>query len=110
HAKTRSGTGLMERLESLKLYTTAILNVMHSFRVKQMNEEQSMESALTWICENLAERQVILDNDSLLQRLLEREKAGGLGIPSTSITLFHTRSRLVAHPNLTVHSLHSPIT
>src|SRR5699024_7846315 len=107
--RMHSDTDFMARMESMKLYTTMIVNVMHAFQVTQMDEEHSMESALSRICEAFAMQNIVQDKDRLRHRLLEREKAGGLGVPSTSIILFHTRSRAITHPNLTIYSLRYPI-
>ncbi|MEW9674796.1 PRD domain-containing protein [Lentibacillus sp. L22] len=102
-------TDFLLRLESMKLYASAILELLASFYVKQMTEKQSMNAVLEWICTNLATKQLIHDKDTLISTLLEREKKGGLGIPSTSMVLLHTRSNQVLRPSFTIHSLDQPI-
>lgn len=46
---------------------------------------------------------------AVVNALLKREQIGGLGIPGTSLALFHTRSAFVPSPAFTIYTLGQPI-
>ncbi|MGY0691415.1 BglG family transcription antiterminator [Virgibacillus sp. FSP13] len=106
----RKTLDFIPQLEAMQQYTKTILDLLHAFHVKQITEKRSMESILHLICRELAEKGKITDEESVVKKLLEREKVSGLGIPTTSLALYHTRSPEVERPSFTVYSLTHPVT
>lgn len=105
----REDTGFIPQLEAMQNYSKVILELLASFHVKQITEKRSMEAILHLIGNELAGNQIIQDKENVIKKLLEREKVGGLGIPTTSLALFHTRSKDVIRLSFTIYSLSHPI-
>ncbi|MCF3944503.1 BglG family transcription antiterminator [Oceanobacillus alkalisoli] len=100
--KQKSNANSLLQLESIKLYTDTILDLLHSFYIDERNHE---ESTLRAICIDLEKRKIIKNSETVFTKLLEREQAGGLGIPDTSLALFHTRSRDVPSIHFSIYVL-----
>src|SRR5690606_9177443 len=103
--KKSSDDGLME-LETLKFYTDAILNLLHSFNVEEIRET---DSVLLAICRDVEKRRRIKNMENLFRQLREREKKGGLGVPGTKLVLYHTRSEDVFSIHFSIYSLKHPL-
>lgn len=108
--ETKSGTDYIPRLEAMQNYTKAMLDLLTAFHVKKINEKSSVESILRLACNELEGNQLIKDKENVLDKLLKRELLSGLGIPNTSLALFHARSTDVIRPSFSIHSLDHPIT
>jgi mannitol operon transcriptional antiterminator len=52
---------------------------------------------------------VIRRVDGVIEDLLRREEIGGLGIPGTSLALYHTRSDDIQEPSFTISRLTHPL-
>src|SRR5699024_6863717 len=46
---------------------------------------------------------------TIVQKLTSREQMGGMGMPGTTLALYHTRSSTVLQPVFTVYRLKSPL-
>lgn len=103
--KKSSNDALME-LETLKFYTDAILNLLHSFYVEEIRET---DSVLLAICRDVEKRRRIKNMENLFRQLREREKKGGLGVPGTKLVLYHTRSEDVFSIHFSIYSLKHPL-
>lgn len=108
--KSKPNDDFIRQLEMTQNYMKAMADVLKSFFVREVNEKQSMESILQSVCSDLANIQVVRNQESVFQKLLKRGQASGLGIPNTSLALYHTRSNDVVRPSFTVYSLHHPLT
>ncbi|WP_156855261.1 BglG family transcription antiterminator [Oceanobacillus sp. AG] len=103
--KQKSNPNSVLQLEAIKLYTETILDLLHSFYVDERNHS---ESTLRAICIDLEKRKRIKNSETILTKLMEREQVGGLGIPDTSLALFHTRSRDVPSIHFSIYVLENP--
>jgi len=90
-------------------YAEAILSILDHFSVYDLGSSASVEEALRTFCANLEKRMLISDARAVTERLLEREKFGGLGIPNTRLALYHTRNREVYQPSFTIGILRHPL-
>ncbi|MEC5423425.1 PRD domain-containing protein [Virgibacillus sp. C22-A2] len=97
-------------LEAMQNYSNTILNLLHAFKVKPITKKQSIESILRSACDELETSQIIVNKEDIFKKLLKREKISGLGIPNTSLALYHTRSPNVNRPSFTIYSLSHPVT
>lgn len=100
---------ITERIRTVNGYSQAILNVMDGFHVQQLGKGKNVKSILREACKSLEEKQILQAPDAILNKLLEREKIGGMGIPGTSLALFHTRNKQVKQINFSIYTLPSPI-
>lgn len=103
--KQKSNPNSLLQLEAIKLYTETILDLLHSFYVDERNHS---ESTLRAICIDLEKRKRIKNSETVFTKLMEREQVGGLGIPDTSLALFHTRSRDVPSIHFSIYVLENP--
>ncbi|MBD8070812.1 BglG family transcription antiterminator [Bacillus sp. PS06] len=110
-AKLPGKTGdFLQHIRKMKNVSTAIYQILNGFSFTRIEESQSVESILTSSCEELLANGIISgDAREVLSDLLQREEIGGLGIPGTSLALYHTKSRKVLEPSFTITRLKNPI-
>ncbi|TGB03950.1 BglG family transcription antiterminator [Halobacillus salinus] len=82
-----------------------LLNGLHVFQAKADSKSDIIQET----CEYLAKRHALEHPESVGQALLEREAAGGLGVPQTGIALFHTRSEYTKKPSFSIVPLKEPL-
>ncbi|WP_231889840.1 BglG family transcription antiterminator [Oceanobacillus sp. Castelsardo] len=99
----------LNKLETIENYSRAIMSLLRHFSVQSIPENQSVETILKSICMELEECKIINNKESVLLKLLSREKLGGLGIPNTYLSLYHTRSVNVMIPSFSIYSLRNPL-
>lgn len=84
----------MERIQTMKVYSDTVYRLLQEIELLEV-EAKTINDALVNICESLHKKEVLSDIDEVVKALVKREKLGGLGIPNTSLALFHTRSHSV---------------
>ncbi|RCW76913.1 BglG family transcription antiterminator [Saliterribacillus persicus] len=99
----------IKKLINMKQYSTAILSIFDQFKVYPPQENIQLESALSHSCELLHQQELITDKQELVTQLIKRADIGGLGIPGTSLALFHTRSNQVKKAHFSIHPLKQAI-
>ncbi|WP_205137061.1 BglG family transcription antiterminator [Virgibacillus halotolerans] len=104
------GENFTTQLEAIQNYTEAILSILKAFRVTQLVEADGIEKMLSMICDQLEEEGWLTNNEIVLNQLLKRERISGLGIPGTSLALYHTRSDNIAKPHFSIYRLREPLT
>lgn len=97
------------KMEKMMLYSTSIFQLMNGFSVSQLTNTVTHEQALEIACEKLLTRDVIDNRDEVVRSLLEREEIGGLGVPDTSLALYHTKSDHIKFPSFTIFRFSHPI-
>lgn len=100
----------LKKLESIQNYSRTITDLLGHFSVRSVSKNGSVESILRSICMELEECKIIDNKEAILVKLLNREKLGGLGIPNTYLSLYHTRSEHVMIPNFSIYTLRDPLT
>lgn len=108
--KHEKGENFTRQLEIIQNYTNVMSDLLNAFSVTQMAAYDSMEDNLRCICNQLEKDQWILNKENVLNKLLEREKISGLGIPNTSLALYHTRSNDIDKPSFTINRINKPLT
>jgi len=93
------------QLEALQNYSQVILHVLQTFQVYHVRTAQTLESILRHACRMLEKAQIIRNPENVYTKLRNREQASGLGVPSTSFALYHTRSSDILKPSFTIHRL-----
>ncbi|MBP2076139.1 BglG family transcription antiterminator [Oceanobacillus polygoni] len=98
------------RMEALQNYSRTTLNLLDSFRVYDVTDNLTMDSVLRLACKTLAEKKIIRNEEIVFKKLQLREQISGLGIPATSIALYHTRSNAIHKPTFSIYKLTYPLT
>ncbi|ELK43529.1 transcriptional regulator [Brevibacillus agri BAB-2500] len=88
-------------------YANQILDGLWGQRVS--NSQHDMPALLRDICTELEKRETVLAAEAVVEQLIAREKLGGLGIPGTSMALFHGRNEAVQKASFTFHRLEQPV-
>jgi mannitol operon transcriptional antiterminator len=97
-------------IRSVRNCSSAIFDVLTGFTITENMEASSIEQVLTRVCKELEGKGTVRDAASVISRLLKREKTGGLGIPNTTMALYHTRSDDILAPSFTMVRLRECIT
>ncbi|WP_026907098.1 BglG family transcription antiterminator [Paucisalibacillus globulus] len=100
---------IITELEALNHYSQAILNLLRSLHVQEINDKRSLESILYEASMRLEMEKKISNKNNVVKKLLEREKLSGLGIPGTSAALYHARSIEINEPTLSIYKLVHPL-
>ncbi|SDN54345.1 mannitol operon transcriptional antiterminator [Fictibacillus solisalsi] len=101
---------VLAEMENIKHYTDAVTDVLRGFQLFRAVSGQALEGVLREACETLEAQEVLQDSDGVFDALIEREKLGGLGIPNTSLALYHARSPHIGKPSFTIYELESAVT
>ncbi|WP_289138073.1 BglG family transcription antiterminator [uncultured Brevibacillus sp.] len=105
-----SGKKSIEQLRAMQNYSRYASELVEGLRVRAWdNHGLDLRSLLQQISQELKESQTIKEAAPVMQQLLDREKLGGLGIPGTSMALFHGRNDNVIKVSFTIHRLQKPL-
>jgi mannitol operon transcriptional antiterminator len=107
--RQKSRDQFVEEMDMIKEYAHTIKSILEGFHIKEVNQMISKEEVLFQSCQELFEKQRISNIEEVVRALMEREKLGGIGIPNTSMALFHTRSKTVLEPSFTISVLQNPL-
>ena len=69
----------------------------------------SVREAVRLMCGSLSIRGLASDPVSLEESLISRMELGGIGIPDTTLALFHTRDAAVVRPAFSLHDFDEPL-
>lgn len=97
------------RIEQIHYYNSLILGIINRFKVEDWMETATAQTFLQVICSDLRKKQYVNDEDIIYQKLLTRENLGGMGIPDSTVALYHTRTDEVIDPVLLVYRLPNSI-
>lgn len=105
-----SGKKSIEQLRAMQNYSHYASEIVEGLRVREWdNHGLDLRSLLQEMSQELKESQTIKEAAPVMQQLLDREKLGGLGIPGTSMALFHGRNDNVIKVSFTIHRLQEPL-
>ncbi|MFP3388804.1 BglG family transcription antiterminator [Brevibacillus sp. SIMBA_040] len=105
-----SGKKSIEQLRAMQNYSRYASEIVEGLRVRVWdNHGLDLRSLLQEMSQELKESQTIKEAAPVMQQLLDREKLGGLGIPGTSMALFHGRNDNVIKVSFTIHRLQEPL-
>ncbi|MFC6604646.1 BglG family transcription antiterminator [Ectobacillus funiculus] len=99
---------IVEGMHSIREYIEIITTILDGFAVKEVRNSLLIDELLVEICTDLYKKDVITNVMAVVNALLKREQIGGLGIPGTSLALFHTRSAFVPSPAFAIYTLDQP--
>ncbi|CAM3303059.1 PRD domain-containing protein [Brevibacillus invocatus] len=100
----------LKRLRDTQRYTSYAVELVDGLQIRTWaNEGQNIEELMLQICTELRFSGIIQQEEAVVEKLLQREKLGGLGIPGTSMALFHGKYEEVNKTSFTIHLLREPI-
>lgn len=100
----------LKRLRTQAALMNEIVSLLDGFHLYTLdNASGELKATLDQALDIVSQRGAITDAEALSTRLIERERMGSQLIPDTSLALFHTRSRFVAWPSLTLFRLSNPV-
>jgi mannitol operon transcriptional antiterminator len=100
---------LVQELGIIKEYAQSIITILAGFKLKEVNGQGSKQEILHQTCQELYQKQRISSVEEVVHSLLERERLGGIGIPNTSMALFHARSIEVIEPSFIISVIQKPL-
>ena len=95
--------GGQEKLRQMAEATQLIAELVDDVSVERHEARGSIPEAVRLMCASLAARGLVSDPRSLQESLLARMELGGIGIPETTLALFHARDDTVARPAFSLH-------
>jgi mannitol operon transcriptional antiterminator len=102
--------GGQEKFHQMAEATQTIADLMDdAFLADDHQARGSVTGAVGLMCESLAHRGLVTDAKSLESALFDRMEVGGIGIPGTTLALFHARDRSVVRPNFSIHAFDEPL-
>ncbi len=102
-------TVTIKRLEDIQDETQMILELIKNYQVKPSNKGHIKE-ILQDVCSELESQSIIRDPLQVVTALMAREAVGGLGIPDSTLALFHTRHTSILKPVFLTLALSEPLT
>ncbi|MDN4593144.1 BglG family transcription antiterminator [Polycladomyces subterraneus] len=90
-------------------YSGIISIVLEGFRLTICEDPHHIGDVLRITCCELQRQGVIEDPEAVAEVLLERQRMRGLGIPGSSLALFHARSPYVRKPSFTIWGWKNPL-
>lgn len=104
------GRQSQERLKAMQLYATYANQILDGLWGQHIsNSQRDIPALLRDICTELEKKETVLGTEAVVEQLIAREKLGGLGIPGTSMALFHGRNEAVKKASFTFHRLEQPV-
>ncbi|MCR6104941.1 BglG family transcription antiterminator [Salipaludibacillus agaradhaerens] len=89
---------------------TCTVALLEHFRLIKSTKTGSLWPSLTETMETLKDKGLITHVEAVISKLKERAKMSGLGLPNTTMALYHARSEHVFQPFFLIHELAQPIT
>jgi mannitol operon transcriptional antiterminator len=92
-------------MKKISHYSSVISQVLGGFFIEEISEELTIKESLIQQCQRLEQDFMVRNAFDLVDELFAREEMGGLGIPETTMALYHTRSDQVLIPSFTIFRL-----
>jgi mannitol operon transcriptional antiterminator len=89
--------------------TQIIAELLEQVYVSYHEVRGSIPEAVRRMCATLAVLGVVAEAESLEDALLSRMERGGIGVPGTTLALFHARGDMVVRPSFSVHEFDEPL-
>ncbi|WP_174614820.1 BglG family transcription antiterminator [Virgibacillus ihumii] len=100
----------MQQLKRTQHYTKAVTELLDSVNVVNIPEKLPIALILQFIGNELETLGLIRNKELVFEKLQKREQKGGLGIPGTTLALYHARSSGLDNLSFTIYPLNHPVT
>jgi mannitol operon transcriptional antiterminator len=101
--------GGQTKFDQMAEATQVIAELLEDAFLARHGARGSVPEAVHLMCESLARRGLISEPERLEADLLSRMELGGIGIPGTTLALFHARGDTVVRPSFSVHGFDEPL-
>ena len=101
--------GGQEKFHQMAEVTQVIAELVDDAFLTRHEAEGSLDEAVRLMCLSLADEGLVSEPGSLERGLLSRMELGGIGIPGTTLALFHARDGSVSRPSFSVHEFDEPL-
>jgi mannitol operon transcriptional antiterminator len=105
----KSAMKLAKEMDLVSEMAQTISLILCGFETKEVQGKVTTREILTQACQELFAKQRINGIEEVVYSIMEREKLGGLGIPTTAMALYHARSAHVLLPSFTIYMMQNPI-
>jgi mannitol operon transcriptional antiterminator len=105
----KSAMKLAKEMDLVSEMAQTISLILCGFETKEVQGKLTTREILTQACQELFAKQRINGIEEVVYSIMEREKLGGLGIPTTAMALYHARSAHVLLPSFTIYMMQNPI-
>ena len=95
--------GGQEKFHQMVEVTQTIAEFVDDAFLAQHKIGGSLDEAVRLMCASLADKDLVFEPQSLERSLISRMELGGIGIPGTTLALFHARDGSVSRPSFSVH-------
>jgi mannitol operon transcriptional antiterminator len=101
--------GGQSRFSQMAEATQIIAQLLGEVFLRYHEARGSIPEAVRLMCDSLAGRALVTEPERLEEALLSRMERGGIGIPNTTLALFHARGEIVVRPSFSVHEFDEPL-
>jgi mannitol operon transcriptional antiterminator len=101
--------GGQTKFDQMAEATQVIAELLEDAFLERHEARGSVPEAVRLMCESLAGRGLVSEPERLEAGLLARMELGGIGIPGTTLALFHARGDTVVRPSFSVHDFDEPL-
>lgn len=99
---------MLEAAGRMVHYAAVIQSVLRNFSVKSIDSNTAYELFLNRMFDMLGQEGLVHNAQKTAQRLAERERQGGLGIPGTAMALYHLKNEEIVTPFFKIYDLTAP--
>ncbi|MDX7984140.1 transcription antiterminator [Bacillus velezensis] len=99
---------MLEAAGRMVHYAAVIQSVLRNFSVKSIDSNTAYELFLNRMFDMLEQEGLVHNAQKTAQRLAERERQGGLGIPGTAMALYHLKNEEIVTPFFKIYDLTAP--
>jgi mannitol operon transcriptional activator len=101
--------GGQTKFDQMAEVTQVIAELLEDAFLERHEAQGSVREVVRLMCESLAGRGLVSEPERLEAALLARMELGGIGIPGTTLALFHARGDTVVRPSFSVHDFDEPL-
>lgn len=101
--------GGQEKFHQMAEATQVIAELVDDAFLARHEAGGSLDEAVRLMCVSLANEDLVSEPRSLERGLLSRMELGGIGIPGTTLALFHARDGSIVRPSFSVHEFDEPL-
>ncbi|MFT4430439.1 BglG family transcription antiterminator [Bacillus velezensis] len=99
---------MLEAAGRMAHYAAVIQSVLRNFSIKSIDSNTAYELFLNRMFDMLEQEGLVHNAQKTAQRLAERERQGGLGIPGTAMALYHLKNEEIVTPFFKIYDLTAP--
>lgn len=101
---------LLGNLKGWQQYISVTCSMIEKFRFDTIaNQNMQMEDLIYWICKQMEDEHIFSDKNEVIEKLMERKKLGGLGIPNAQIALLHGKIAMLSEPVVRLYYLENSL-